>query len=205
MTLKNRDGSELKLSRPNPIMATQEAWKKEEKLIFHNKIGKIVVINDPTAPTPVTSRPMKPAVRPIDRVMEFEFDESTLAQAREIIDKKDPLIVETLEEPEVGEGDENKVQVWCLPASFKEYKDALYGEQYRKVRYGNKFLCEAIILDLEDLYMTLWSNTKAITTGSILFPRTHDKRWWRVEGIKEQDGGYVIYSTISDYQPKFVD
>lgn len=191
MALLDKNGKIYTLSRPNPIMTDQELWVQKEKLIFHNKIGKSVVLLD--------------EARPVERITDFAFDAKVLAQTQEMLGKQEPEIVTSLEEPEVGGAEDEKMQVWCLPASYKEYKDNLYGEKYRKVRYGNKFLAEAIILEQEDLFMTMWTNTKAVTEGSILFPRTHDKRWWRAERIKEQDGGYIIYSMISDYQPKFSD
>lgn len=189
MALKNRDGTDFKLNKPNPIMADQRLWEKEGKLIFHNKIGKSVILPDET-------RPVKPIV----------FDSQVIEKAKEVLKPtQEPVVVRQLEEPEVGNEIEDKVQIWCLPASYREYKDDLYGEKFRKIKYGNKFLFEAISLEQDDLTLMVWTNTKAVTEGSILFPRSHDKRWWRVQSIKEQDGGYIVCSMISDYQPKFSD
>lgn len=188
MALKNRDGTDFRLNKPNPIMASQKLWGKEVKLIFHNKIGKTIILPDEI-------RAVKPII----------FDTQVIEKAKVTLTKEEPLIVKQLEEPEVGLVEEDKIQIWCLPASYKEYKDALYGEKYLKVRYGNKFMFEAITLEQDDLSFILWTNTKAVTQGSILFPRSHDKRWWQVQSIKEQDGGYILAAMISDYQPKFSD
>ena len=183
MALKNRDGTEFKLTRPNPIMSEQVFWDKD-KLILHNKIGRSIILSDDTQP-----------VKNIPLVQEH----------KEYKKPDEPVIVKSLEEPEVGEIESDKVQVWCLPASYKEYKDAMYGDSYRKIRYGNKFLFEAIIQDQGDLHIVFWTNTKAVTEGSVLYPRTYDKRWWRVETIHQEESGYSVYATISDYQPSFSD
>lgn len=185
MALKNKDGTEYKLNKPNPIMIDQTIWEKE-KLILHNKIGKLVVLPDKT-----------------ERVV---FDHQTIMKTKELLEKSaEPVIVKQLEEPEVGNNEDDKVQIWCLPASYKKYKDSLYGEEYKKINYGSKFLFEAISIEQDDLSFIIWTNTKAVTEGSILFPRTYDKRWWRVQSIREENGGYTIAAMISDYQPKFSD
>lgn len=184
MALKNKDGTEYKLAKPNPIMADQKLWEKE-KLIFHNKIGKLIVLPDKT-----------------ERVV---FDSQMIMKTKELLEKTDPVIIKKLEEPEVGSHEDDKIQVWCQPATYKKYKDNLYGEEYQKVNYGSSFLFEAILIDQDDLSFILWTNTKAVTKGSIIFPRTHDKRWWRVQSIREENGGYTIACAISEYQPKFSD
>ena len=120
-------------------------------------------------------------------------------------EKKEELkIVSSLPE-EHAEHNPDKVQVWCLPASYKEYHDKLYGEKHTKIQYGQKFILEALLMDLADMHIKLWVNTKAVTLGSVLYPRIPDRRWWRVEHIQKQDDGYIVIGSLSDYQPKFAD
>ena len=188
MALKNKDGSQFVLSKPNPIMTTQETWSKNE-LILHNKMGKIIVFPDPT--------------RPIKKVVVKE--EIPEEPKKEPEKPPEPVIVQKLEEPQATTTNSDKIQIWCLPASYKEYKDNLYNEYYRKINYGNKFLFEGIILKQEDFFIEIWTNTKAVTKDSVLFPRNQDKLWWRVDKIKKENEGYMICATISDYQPKFSD
>src|SRR5688572_12320219 len=107
MALKNRDGSDFKLNKPNPLMAAQQAWDRGVKLIFHNKFGKIVTVTDTTPP----AKPI-PLPQTEENMKNFWLDQPKAAE---------PVVVETLEEPEVGIAESDKVQVWCLPASFKEY------------------------------------------------------------------------------------
>lgn len=157
------------------------------KFTLHNKLGKTVTMPDNTA-----------KVQP-RQVVEQEI-EVPQTQAQE------PKIAESVVEPDpIGFDKEEIIQVWCLPGSYKDYEDGLYGEKYRKVIYGKKFLFEAVLVDQDDLQIMLWTNTKAVSEGSILFPRTYDKRWWRAQAIKPEDEGYMILGVISDYQPEFSD
>jgi hypothetical protein len=127
-----------------------------------------------------------------------------LPEIKPIIQEEIPT-VQTLNPPPREESPENKIQVWCLPAYYKEIKDGLYGDTYRRVHHGKKFLFEAMLLEQDDLLLKIWCDTKTVTQGSILYPKTMDKRWWRVNVIKEEDGGYTLLSIPSDYHPDFSD
>jgi hypothetical protein len=184
MPIKNKDGTPYRLTSPNPLMEEQIIWGKNYTL--HGRLGQVVTFPD-NAQLPARPQPPRKFSTP---------DEPK---------KEEPEIVESLEPDFVGSESEGQIQVWCLPATYKEYVDTLYNEKYRKIVYGKKFLFEAILEDQSDLFIMLWTNTKAVTEGSVLFPRTYDKRWWRVEGVKKDDEGegYLIYATISDYHPEF--
>lgn len=186
MAIKNKDGTPYTLTSPNPLMAEQEMWRKSVKFTLHNKLGTTVTLPDTGAAKVVPRQVVETPPLPDQ--------------------KFDPQIVDSVVEPDpVGFAPEEVMQVWCLPGTYKEYQDPLYNESYRKITYGKKFLFEAVLADQNDLQIILWTNTKAVSNGSILFPRNYDKRWWRVEAIKQEDDGYLIYGTISDYQPEFSD
>jgi hypothetical protein len=145
-----------------------------DKCILHNIVGRKIMIDDVVVSVPVPKPTEKPA---------------------------EPQVVEKLEEPTP---DPNVTQIWCLPASYKEVVDSLYGEKFQRLVYGKKFLFDAIIIESEDLYLTLWTDTRAVTAGSVIYPRNQDKRWWRVQNVKEENG-YLIYAMVTDYQPDFSD
>ena len=201
MPLKNKDGTPYKLSGPNPVLSDMALWAKKEKLILHNIGGKLVSHEESQViyrnsepeivealPTP-SQQPVKaePTPDPMDTV-EIEAEIPIL----DSLDGDPAMQVE------------GKVQVWCQPAYFRQYKDDLTGETYSRPRYGEKFLFEAVIEDMGDMHLVLYTTTDAITEGSVIFPRTHDKRWWRVVETKKGDDGLIrIYGGFTDFHPDF--
>lgn len=180
MTLINNDGSEFMISKPNPVMISQEIWYD---YVLHNKFGKWV--ED-------------------EQNVEVTKELITREIIREAVFNKpiEPKIVEAIKVPTVAEI-ENKIQVWCLPGFYTEITDPLYGEKYKKVSYGKKFVFEAILQDHNDLYIKMWINTKSVTVGSILYPRISEKRWWRVKSIVKEKEMYLLTAESSDYYPDF--
>jgi hypothetical protein len=159
MTIKNRDGTNFQLVKPNPLRINQNIWNSH---IMHNKFGKIVVV-------------------------------SSSEEAQQ--DISDDYM------QEIGE---DRVQIWCLPAHTKEFTDSLYNEKYVKVRYGKKFIFSGILIEMADLSMILWTDTRAVTEGSVVYPRVKDKRWWRVQEVKADDKeGYLLRCVVTNYQPDF--
>jgi hypothetical protein len=113
-----------------------------------------------------------------------------------------PVVVPMLEEiPRPP--DDGRIHVWCLPAHVKEQVDKLYGQKYQRIKYGKKFMFEALVLEEDDLYMSLWTNTRAVTLESVIFPRNQEKRWWRVNSIEQQNDGYCLMTSICDFTPEF--
>lgn len=178
MALRNKNGSEFTLPKPNPVMVSQELWD-ETSYVLHNKFGKLVEDSN-------VEKPIRVAVR-----------EPILPQK-----SNEPTIVEAIKVPTATEI-ENKIQVWCLPGFIAEVIDPLYGEKYNKVSYGKKFVFEAILADHNDLYIKMWANTKSVTVGSILYPRISEKRWWRVKSILKEKEMFLITADAADYYPDF--
>ena len=200
MGIKNKDGTPYKLSSPSPILSEMAMWDKKDKLILHNIGAKLVSYEEATVvyrnsqpeivdqlPTPtVQTVKAAPTPDPMDTV--------DIPEEIPIIDSLDDGV------PQVA----NKVQVWCLPAYFRQYKDDMYEDTVSRVRYGEKFIFEAILDESQDIYLVLYTTTDAVTEGSILYPRTHDKRWWRVmKTEKSEDGLIRIIAQFTDYQPDF--
>lgn len=179
MVLKNKDGTDYKLSGPNPLMKSQILWNAKQELIKYNKFGQLKILTSNQQESIKTETAIE------------EFDVKTFeTEMKEASKEETPEIVERLPEVEVGKrSDEGVVEVWCLPK---------LGEVY-----GEKFKFESVILENSDLYFVLYTNVK-LTPGSILYPRIFDKRWWRVKNIKEEaENEYLVSAMISYYQPNF--
>ncbi len=178
MPIKNKDGTPYSYNqRPNPIMTTQTIWPKDEPVYLHNKIGKRYFKNK-----------LQEVIKPT-KVLEVD-------------------IVKTIDETPMKKQYPNEeiYEIWCLPCiSFKTVDDPLYGSSFGKVTYGEKFLFEGRIIELEDLYIQIMTENKEVTEKSILFPKIKGKRWWKVSHTTNTEDGQLIVAMISDYQPSFSD
>jgi len=199
MGLKNKDGTTYKLSGPNPIMSEMAMWDKESKLILHNVGGKLISYEDATV---VFHNQEPQVVKEIEAPVKEPEPVKAPIEEQPVIDKFDEIpIIESMEVPENPDA-VDKIQVWCLPAYFRQYKDG--DETVSKPRYGQKFLFEAILEEEGDFQILLYTTTDAVTEGSILFPKTYDKRWWRVtQTIKGEDGLIRIIGSLTHYHPEF--
>ncbi len=198
MSLKNKDGSDYRAyTIPNPLMSSQNLWGESNKYTLHNckwepeivmadgRVIKKAKYGEPN-PLPIKDEePPKVEPKAENKGRPADLDAVTEELEQSVIDP------------------ESIVQIWCLPASITETVDPLYDEKYQRIKYGNKFLFEAVVLEQDDLYMVIWTNTKAVTLGSVIYPRTKDKRWWRVQSRADDNGGYVLSVTMSDFQPDF--
>jgi hypothetical protein len=178
MSIKNIDGTIFELRKPNPMMNNQELWSKTEKYVIHNRIGQRIIL---------------------------ETQEEEKKEKEEKIDLSQPIIVEGLSAKKVEQIEIKKISIWCLPANIQETIDPLYQEKYRKIVYGNKFIFEGIIEEQQDLFIKIWTDLKIVTLGSIIYPKTYDKRWWRIESIEAKDGMFLLTGLITDYHPDFSD
>lgn len=198
MALKNKDGSPYKLFGPNPIMSEMAMWDKESKLVLHNVGGKLVSYQDAT----VVFHNQEPQIVKETETPVPEPVKPPVVEETPVLDKFDEIpIIESVEVPEDPNA-VDKIKIWCQPAYFRQYKDG--EEVVSKLRYGQKFLFEAILEEEGDFQILLYTTTDTVTEGSILFPKTHDKRWWRVaQTLKGDDGLIRIVATLTDYQPEF--
>jgi hypothetical protein len=189
MVLKNKDGKPYKLSSPCSVMSEMTIWDEDEKLILHNVKGtfvsnedsKIVRNKEPQIVQKVEPQKVAPTPPPANKVQD-KFD-------------VDPIeIIDSLDKNEEEEDKIEKIQVWCWPFENQEGS---------KVRYGDRFIFEAVLEDMEDVGIILLATTDIIA-DSVIFPKTGDRRWWRVSKVdKSQDGLVRIVATITDLNPDF--
>jgi hypothetical protein len=201
MTLYNKDGSVYKLAGPNPVMKEQKLWGD---FVTHNMKWTPEVSENNTEINPIDS--------------DFYVRDSFLDALNEA--KEEIKVVETKQEEKpvefhkivVKEDPENKPSlpdeiektfIYCLPAEIRERKDSLYGETYKTVQYGKATSFEAVILNQNDFVFEVWTDTNKIGQGSILYPKTGFKRWWKVQSKIEKAEGWLITATPSDFQPSF--
>jgi len=177
MAIKNRDGSIYCFSKPNPLMNSQSIWPKNENVILHNKIGQRFY---------------------------GQGKEINVVEEKKVEKMKEVVIVTKAETSE-KHVERDVIDVWCLPAEIITKIDPLYGSNYNRIKYGEKFSFEAKIYETEDLYLQLITKQK-LPENSVIFPRNKDRRWWRVSGTEKYEGDFwIVTSQISDYQPNFVD
>lgn len=120
--------------------------------------------------------------------------------------KKEEVFVEHKEEPvEDAVEVSNKILAWCLPATIQITTDPLYGDKFKRIKYGKKFKFEMVIESQNDINIVLFTNTKTVQEGAIIYPQTEDKRWWRILSVTPHEDLYKIIGTIADYHPSFAD
>lgn len=181
MAIKNKDGSTFVLKAPNPLMKDMSLWKN--KFILHNCDWK------PESTEDEQGRVVLP-LRAADAIKES------------VITPLDTHSIPVLEAAPTPP-DDGRIRVWCLPAQIREHVDKLYGGKFQRIKYGKKFMFEALVMEEDDLYMVFWTNTRAVTEGSVVFPQNQDKRWWRVNEIVEKDGGYALMAVACEFTPEF--
>lgn len=194
MTLKNKDGSVYKLRSPNAIMRDQKVWNG---YIVHNmRWNPTMRVGDDATPPPV-DLPARDSF-----VGELESSKPDKLENLPVVPKGEPAKEDERREETVGGLGVETVFVWCLPAVLKKKKDFLYNEEYDEVSYGKPYSFEAVIVEESDLSFVMWTTT-VMDRGSVVFPRTTFKRWWRVTEIREKTGGFLYGGIPSDYQPHF--
>lgn len=193
MTLRNKDGSIYKLKGPNPIMKDQDVW---EEFITHNMHWKEEVIKDENKTT------IEEVLPPKDDFLEQLKQTKEIKPALAITPETKPQEIKQEIKPAVKKLD--KTFIHCLPVSFKEVKDDLYGEIYKKMQYENPTSFEGVILQQEDLSLKLWTDYELLI-GSIIYPKTKSKRWWKVQSKEIKSEGAIFIAAPSDFQPSFED
>jgi hypothetical protein len=202
MTLRNKDGTIYKLAGPNPAMKNQNLWSEGEFKV-HNMQWEGEKAEDTNQVTPMSS--------------DFDVRDtflSALDKAKvdiKVVEPKpdSPIERKPLVQPDLQREAENtsngieKVFIHCLPAYLRERRDALYGDSYKTIQYGKPTSFEGVILQQSDLAIEIWTDTDRITIGSVLYPKTNFKRWWRVQDKTQKGGGWVLTAMPSDHQPSF--
>ena len=189
MVIKNKDGSEYKLSKPNPHMKNQLLWDSFE---LHN-------MNFETIKELIKKNKVEIKEIVVEEVEEEEEVEEVKIKAIEE-EVKEEVKEEIKEETSV-----KKTLIYCLPARIKIHEDILYGEVKKIITYDKKFKFEAVILNITDIGMDIWTNAVVIEKESILYPQNFDKRWWKVNNISSKFDGKILSCVLSSITPSFED
>ncbi len=192
MVIKNKDGSEYKLSKPNPHMKNQLLWDSFElhNMNFENIKGLI-------KKNKVEIKEIE--VEEVEETEEIEVEEKVKAEVKEV------KVEEVKVEEEKEEISVKKTLIYCLPARIKVHEDILYGEIKKIITYDKKFKFEAVILNITDIGMDIWTNAVVIEKESILYPQNFDKRWWKVNSISSKFDGKILSCVLSSMTPSFED
>ena len=229
MALYNKDGSVYKLLGPNPAMKEQDTWSDFQ---LHNMKWDSEKYKDTMEVNPIETdlnitktfveelEKTKPSIKIVPpkkdttvkhdiKIREYVPDQpkedlSATTQNEEVLERK-PIVIpdKQLEEDQKEELD--KVFIHCLPAKIRTKKDDLYGDVFQTIQYGKPTSFEGIILQQEDMGMIVWTDAADIGEGSVLYPKTNFKRWWRVRKKEPKANGWLLNCLISDYQPSFED
>jgi len=205
MTLRNKDGTVYKLASPNPVMKTQEIW---EGFKVHNMQwdGETAKDTNQVAPLASDFDVRDTFLSALDKAKaDIKVSEAKTEVPQPQVERK-PIVQPDLQKEEFRASTDNGIEktfIHCLPAALRTRKDSLYGDSYTTVQYGKPTSFEGVILNQQDLFIEIWTDTDAINAGSILFPKQGYKRWWRLQSKEQKGGGWVLSATPSDYQPSF--
>jgi len=184
----------------------------------------VVVVPAPNAETVVVDYIEKPI---------FEENQEVIKSTQPVIVEK-PLLANANKEklvPVIKEEKpvftvprlKNKVLMHCLPAHTVSRQTSFYEETFFRIKYGEKFIFEAVLIDGSDLEIVFWSTDpdQRVTNHSVVYPFSwvvwheyykkenrvpfDEYRWWKVVEIEEKDGGWLYKASISDFQPDFSD
>ena len=198
MALRNKDGTPYRLSSPNPVMRTQVLWGSE-KFILHNMKWSGETYQDkmqPESPPPDKHSFMSELQSTKPEEPRREQPAET-PRAAKVEVRSDPQRVEAETRPEI-----EKIFIHLLPATTRTKVDELYGDIKKTVYYGEPTSFEAVELEHQDFTYRIWTELD-IGLESILFPKTNNKRWWKVKSKERKASGWVVSAMPSDYQPSF--
>jgi hypothetical protein len=221
MVIINKDGSVYKIRGPNPIMKVQDVWDGFE---IHNMKFEEYVVDDKIT---VPKKPGKINLGQTTVITEEKLPETIQIQTpRHIEQEESPITVEVVPPPppekpfikaeptdetvirptNVNEKLKNykKTILHCLPAVVKTVVDDLYMDRSFKVSYGKKFTFEAIIVEENDLGIVFWTHLENISRFSVIYPQNQEKRWWKVDNVKNAPEGFFLRCLPSSDQPAFV-
>ena len=222
MALYNKDGTLYRLQGPNPIMKTQVMWTN---FVLHNMKWDSEKSEDlnPIVPSPPPIKVsesfiselevVQPEIKVVESASDLPPVESKSQEIKVIENKPETPSIEIAPKPPVQKTESTKVArqdddiektfIHVLPATIKNKKDHLYGDSYQTIQYLKPTSFEGVILEHDDIFFKVWTDTNQFQEGSVLYPKMQIKRWWRVQEVISQAGGYILICMPSDYQPSF--
>jgi hypothetical protein len=210
MPIKNKDGTEYTLRGPNKIMKDQSFWDRDSVILLNfgdwketlykdQQVTPIKVLEEfvsRLSPNEVTFNP-PPKLEPI-----------TIPTVVGMPPIERPRIeLEEIHEPVITQNEKIAVRqktYSCVPIHYTKVTDELYGDESLEQRFGSKFSFDAVPMENNDLTFMFWTQSK-LSKDSIVFQHGIERhgRWWQVQKLEEDSGGYIVTAIISSINPDF--
>lgn len=179
--IKNKNGQEYKISKPNPLMKYQELWSLYtiHNFFWNEKVEKNI-------------KEILETKENIENIKEIPLEKINT------IKDKQTENVEKITHIE----DKNKQLLECfyLKAETIIKKDNLYNEEKKEIKYTERTVMSIDLIEYNDLYLIFFCN-KELSKDSIVFPKNSEKRWWKINKINKKEN---IYECLpSDFTPSF--
>ena len=234
MPIKDKHGNVYKLRGPNPIMNQQQEWDKSKVAFFNLGYKSEVVTDTRNPKREFEEKLINISddlglyegedEGPMPQFVEPEETKVLSAKQflREIEETPVPVPTPKVEEPPIKLEENEPVvlnvdaktarilrdrgeEYHCAPAiGEKVHKDALYGSSYTTTRYGEKFIFDAVVVDVSDFQLQIWS-VRHVPKGSIIYRKDPEggERWWRINEVEPKSSGYLAIANISELNPDF--
>ena len=195
MVLKNKDGTPYRLQKPNPVMKNQSLWTGE-KFALHNMNWAVEIKSEENHVEPIHS----------DLNIKDDFVaelSETKKEPEPVFERKTVVLEDAKRIEEEKKPDINKTFIHVLPAIMQTKIDDLYGDVIKTIKYESPTSFEGVVIQSDDLSFHVWTDSDNFGEGSVLFPKTNTKRWWRIKSKEKKADGVIIKCIPSDYQPSF--
>jgi hypothetical protein len=180
--IKNKNGEEYKISKPNPLMKYQDLWNI---YTLHNFFWNETIEEN--------KKQIKENINKINEQIEEKEEIEEIEQEIEAIEIVEKDIIQ-----EIG------VECYYLEAENTSFLDNLYGDKKTKIKYTQKKIININIDSYNDLFL-YFTHDKKLEKNSIIFPKNKDKRWWKINKVKKEEEKDYSYECIpSDFTPSFV-
>jgi len=227
MAILNKEGKVYKISGPNPLVKHQEVWDPSG-LVFHNfewdevkMTGSQRIRNK--KPTPVIVEPPPEKIIPPQPKNPPQIKDPEPNVDPKPDSKPEPVRPQADDREYDMPYIKHKVLSYCLPAHLESKSDKLYGESWKKVKYGKKLIFPSVVIEATDFALSFWTSDpdEKITERSIIYPFAYEihnqstdhydrvpydeYRWWKVTGKERKEGGWLFTTIPSEIQPDFSD
>lgn len=175
----------------------------EELGLEENPKTKIVpakqFIAEMVAPAKPKPKPVPPPPKPPEPEPEIDIEIEVVQPDQPVTLNVDPRAARLLR-------DKSVVYRYVPVVGQKKHKDDFYGDSYETPIYGEQGELDAVVVDLSDLQLQFWC-VRPITKGTVLHRKDESKeggeRWWKVERVEANGGGYLVLAVTSDLNPDF--
>lgn len=194
-------------------MSEQEFFDTSN-LIFHNFERHPIIIPNASKKkvkenkVPPVEMPVEKKPEPVERSQQVDDFLQLLKQEAVSLKKSVPEPPPVAKPPSPFDRDD-AVIIHCLPAVLDVIDDPTYGEKRNVMRYGEKTLFKALLVDIDPIQIFFFVESD-IKSGSIIYPSKYsngksfeDLNWWKVKSCQPRKGGFLLVSEITDQQVDF--